>query len=301
MAHSSTMAIYAAIAANLAIAAAKFVAAYFTGSSAMLAEGIHLLVDTGNGALLLLGIRLSRRPADSTHPFGYGMELYFWTLVVAIVIFAIGGGISVYEGVHGFLHPQPLENAGWNFAVLVLSLVFESISFYFAAAAFLAVKGKCGVWKTLRQSKDPTDFAVLLEDTAALLGLVVALVGVYLANASGNSFYDAGASIVIGVILAGVAMFLVYESRSLLVGEAAGSEVLDSISKIVQSDPLVAKASDPLTLHLGPDSVIVNLNLQFKDGLSATEIQHAAQRMDERIQQAHPEVTHVFLETVERL
>ena len=295
------MAIYAAIAANLAIAAAKFVAAFFTGSSAMLAEGIHSLVDTGNDALLLFGIRLSRRPADSTHPFGYGMELYFWTLVVAIVIFAIGGGISVYEGIHGFLHPRPMENAGWNFAVLGLSLVFESISFYFAASAFLAVKGKRGVWKTLRQSKDPTDFAVLLEDTAALLGLLVALVGVYFAHASGNSLYDAGALIVIGVLLAGVAMFLVYESRSLLVGEAADSEVLDSISKIVQSDPLIAKASDPLTLHLGPDSVIVNLNLQFKDGLSATEIQHAAQRMDERIQRAHPEITHVFLETVERL
>jgi cation diffusion facilitator family transporter len=301
MAHSSTLAIYAAIAANLAIAVAKFIAAFFTGSSAMLAEGIHSLVDTGNGGLLLFGIRMSKRPADPTHPFGYGMELYFWTLVVAIVIFAIGGGISIYEGVHGFLHPRPIEHAAWNFTVLGLSLVFESISFYFAAGAFLNVKGNRGIWKALRQSKDPTDFAVLLEDTAALLGLIVALVGVYLAHALGNSYYDAAASIVIGTLLAAVAIFLVYESRSLLVGEAAGREVLESIAKIVHSEPLVAKASDPLTLHLGPDSVIVNLNLQFKDGLSAAEIQQAAQRLDQQIQRKHPEVSHVFLETVERL
>lgn len=178
MASESRTAIFVAIAGNLAIAATKFVAAAFTGSSAMLSEGIHSLVDTGNGGLLLLGVRKSRKPPDSTHPFGHGMELYFWSLVVAILIFALGGGMSVYEGVIHIAHPHEIRDPTWNYVVLGFALVFESISFYFAMRAFRKEKGDQGIWQTVHTSKDPTTFTILFEDTAALLGLLVAFVGI---------------------------------------------------------------------------------------------------------------------------
>ena len=218
MSTESRTAIFAAIAGNLAIAATKLIAAFFTGSSAMLSEGIHSLVDTGNGGLLLLGLRKSQKPADANHPFGHGKELYFWSLVVAILIFALGGGMSVYEGVTHLSHAQ-LHDPTWNYVVLGFAIVFESFSFYFAYKAFRKEMSGQGVFKTIRASKDPTTFTVLFEDTAALLGLVVAFLGIFLGHQLNNPYLDGVASIVIGVILAVVAGFLAFESKGLLIGE----------------------------------------------------------------------------------
>src|SRR6266478_7681458 len=207
MGNESRTAIFAAIAGNLAIAATKLVAAFFTGSSAMLSEGIHSLVDTGNGGLLLLGFRKSRKPPDANHPFGHGKELYFWSLVVAILIFALGGGMSVYEGATHLTHPHAYDPT-WNYIVLGFALVFEGFSFYFAYKAFRSEMGRAGILATIRASKDPTTFTVLFEDTAALLGLIVAFLGIYLGHLLNNPYLDGVASIIIGVILAAVAGFL---------------------------------------------------------------------------------------------
>jgi len=232
MAAESTRVIYAAIAANLVIAVTKFIAAGFTGSSAMLSEGIHSLVDTGNGGLMLLGVRRSRRPADAAHPFGYGKELYFWTLIVAIVIFAVGGGISAYEGLLHILSPKPIADPAWNYIVLGIAVVFEGYSFTVAFKAFQAERGKLSIWQSIDQSKDPTTYTVLFEDSAALVGLVVALLGVFFAQFLDNPYFDGGASIVIGLILAAVAVLLAYESKDLLVGEALDPETLKDIRRL---------------------------------------------------------------------
>src|SRR5215475_2637530 len=223
---SSKKVIYAAIAGNLAIAVTKFVAAGFTGSSAMLSEGIHSLVDTGNGGLLLLGIRKSQDPPDETHPFGHGKELYFWTLIVAILIFAVGGGISAYEGVLHILNPRPIRSAVWSYTALGLAMVFEGSSLAVAWREFSRVKGRRGFWQTIRQSKDPTIYTIIFEDSAALAGLVVALVGIFLTEQTGNPTYDGSASIIIGLLLAGVAVYLANESKGLLIGEGADRRTL---------------------------------------------------------------------------
>src|SRR4030095_15751447 len=227
MTEESKVAVFAAIAGNLAIAATKLVAAFFSGSSAMLSEGIHSIVDTGNGLLLLVGLRKSRKPADSRHPFGHGKELYFWPLVVAIMIFALGGGMSVYEGVTHLMHPTHADPT-WNYVVLGIAFVFESISSVFAFKAFRGeLKGQSPL-AAIRASKDPTSFTVLFEDTAALLGLVVAFLGIFLGSVLHNPYFDGIASIVIGLILAVVAGFLAYETKGLLIGEGVNPETLDS-------------------------------------------------------------------------
>src|SRR5438132_7346055 len=199
MAAESTKVIYAAIVTNLAIAATKFTAAAFTGSSAMMSEGIHSLVDTGNGGLMLLGVRRSRKPADALHPFGYGKELYFWTLIVAIVVFAVGGGISAYEGLLHMLHPKTVEHPIWNYVVLGFAFVFEGYSFSIAFKAFQTERGELTIWQSIETSKDPTTYTVLFEDAAALLGLVVAFIGVLLAHVFNNPYFDGAASILIGI------------------------------------------------------------------------------------------------------
>ena len=208
MAKESKTTIFAALGANLAIAVSKFIAAAFTGSSAMLSEGIHSIVDTGNQGLLLLGLHRSRKPADAVRPFGYGKELYFWTLIVAILIFAIGGGMSFYEGIAHLRHPRPISDPSWNYAVLGAAIVFEGFSWTVALRELLANRGEKSIWNAIHTSKDPTLFTVLLEDSAALLGLIVALAGIYLGHRLGNPYLDGSASIVIGVILAVVAVFL---------------------------------------------------------------------------------------------
>ena len=295
MGNESRTAIFAAIAGNLAIAATKLVAAFFTGSSAMLSEGIHSLVDTGNGGLLLLGFRKSRKPPDANHPFGHGKELYFWSLVVAILIFALGGGMSVYEGVTHLSQAQ-LHDPTWNYLVLSFAIVFESFSFYFALQAFRKEMSGQGVFRTIRVSKDPMTFTVLFEDTAALLGLLVAFLGIFLGHLLQNPYLDGVASIIIGAILAVVAGFLAYESKGLLIGEGVDPAVLADIRSIARSDAAVAEVRTSLTMHFSPDEVLLTLDLGFKKHLTAEEIAGAVNRLEKTIRAQHPEIKHIFIE-----
>ena len=296
MASESRTAIFAAIAGNLAIAATKFVAAALTGSSAMLSEGIHSVVDTGNGGLLLLGVRMSKKPADAAHPFGHGKELYFWSLVVAILIFALGGGMSVYEGVTHIAHPNHGQDPTWNYVVLGIAIVFESASFYFALKAFRKEMGQQGVWQTIHASKDPTTFTILFEDTAALLGLLVAFAGIFLGHALNNPYLDGVASITIGVILGVVAGFLAYESKGLLIGEGVDQPTLKSIRKIAREDPAVVKVRKALTMHFGPHDVLLTLDIQFQEHLTAVEISAVVDQLEKKIRDRHPEIKHIFIE-----
>lgn len=293
---SSKKAIVAAVLGNLAIAATKFAAATVTGSSAMLSEGIHSLVDTGNGLLLLLGIRRSRRPADADHPFGHGMELYFWTLVVAVMIFAVGGGMSIYEGVTHIQHPQPLEDPFWNYIVLGLAVVFESISFTIAWREFGHARAGRGIWRAVRESKDPSLFTVVFEDSAALAGLVLAFLGVLLGHQLENPYLDGAASVAIGILLAFVAVFLAYESKGLLLGEAADPAVVRDLTALVLHDPAVTEIEHVLTMHMGPADILLNLKVRFVPGLSSLESGRAVDRLERAIRTAHPEITRIYVE-----
>ena len=296
MASESRTAIFAAIAGNLAIAATKFVAAGFTGSSAMLSEGIHSVVDTGNGALLLLGVRKSQKPPDPTHPFGHGMEVYFWSLVVAILIFALGGGMSVYEGIIHIAHPSHIGDPTWNYVVLAFAIVFESISFYFAIRAFRKEKGSQGIWQAIHTSKDPTTFTILFEDTAALLGLLVAFVGIFLGHLLNMPYLDGVASITIGVILGVVAGFLAYESKGLLIGEGVDPQTLASIRALAGAEPAVAEVRKALTMHFGPQEVLLTLDIRFQKELTTVEIAAAIDELEEKIRARHPEIKYIFIE-----
>ncbi|MBL8659295.1 MAG: cation diffusion facilitator family transporter [Rhodospirillales bacterium] len=296
MAKESKTTIFAALGANLAIAASKFVAAAFTGSSAMLSEGIHSIVDTGNQGLLLLGLRRSRRPADAAHPFGYGKELYFWTLIVAILIFAVGGGMSFYEGIAHLRHPRPITDPTWNYAVLGAAILFEGFSWTVALRELLAQRGEKSVWEAIHSSEDPTLFTVLLEDSAALLGLLVALVGIYLGQRLDNPYLDGSASIVIGVILGVVAIFLAYESKGLLIGEGADPVVQADIRALVAADRDVEEALPPLTMHFGPHEIMLALNVRFRPDLSANAVATAVDRLEARIREAHPDIRRIFVE-----
>jgi cation diffusion facilitator family transporter len=296
MAAESRTAVVAAIIGNAVIAAIKFVAGAMTGSSAMISEGIHSLVDTGNGGLLFYGLHRGERPADRNHPFGHGAEVYFWSLIVAVSIFGIGGGMSIYEGITHMRHPAALENPTVNYVVLALAALFESISFFIAWRTFRRTKGSRGVFAAIRQGKDPSLFTVLFEDTAALLGLVVAFLGVFLSHQLGMPVLDGAASVGIGLILVVAALWLAYESKSLLVGEAADPEVVAAIREIVLADREVTGLGVVLTMHLGPDDVLLNIEVQFTPGLRAEAIHEAVLRIEERISERYPEVTRIFIE-----
>jgi len=293
----SNKAIYAAIIGNFAIAVTKFGAAAFTGSSAMIAEGIHSVVDTGNGGLLLLGVHKSKKPPDEDHPFGYGKELYFWALIVALVIFAVGGGVSAYEGVLHVLHPAPLGDPFWNYVVLAIAVVFESVVMVIAVKEFMKIKGDQHWWTAIRTSKDPRNFTVLFEDTAALLGLVVAFAGVFLAHRLNDPSFDGAASIVIGVILMAVAVLLAYETKGLLVGEGADRAILQDIRRVVQSDPGVESVNRLLTMHFGPDTVLVTIELRFRQIQSARELEESIARIENEIRRRHQQIKHIFIES----
>ena len=294
--NSSKFAIYGAIGANIAIAASKFVAAFFTGSSAMLSEGIHSLVDSGNGILILYGVKQAEKPADKRHPFGRSKELYFWALIVAILVFSVGGGMSFYEGIEHIKHPAPITDPTWNYWVLGLSLVFEGISCFLAFKAFNADRGDAGFWATLRRSKDPSVFAILLEDLAALLGLVIALAGVYFGHLLNNPYLDGAASIAIGVLLVAVALFLIYKTKRLLVGTGVDDETIDDIERIVKAEPNVVQVGPPLTSYLGPTDVILALDVEFANQLSAAEIELAIDKIQDDIRAKYPEMKRIFVE-----
>ncbi|GAA3920381.1 cation diffusion facilitator family transporter [Hymenobacter algoricola] len=293
---SSKIAIYGAIGANIAIAIAKFVAAFFTGSSAMLSEGIHSLVDSGNGGLILYGVKQAEKPADARHPFGRSKELYFWALIVAVLVFSVGGGMSFYEGIEHLKHPAPITDPTWNYWVLGLSLVFESISCYLAFKEFNKSRGDSGFWTTLGRSKDPAVFAILMEDLAALFGLVIALAGVYFGHLLNNPYLDGAASICIGVLLVTVAIFLIYKTKGLLIGEGADAETLASVNAISQAEPAVEHIRTPLTSHLGPADVVLALDVQFKRDLTAVQVEEAVDRLQDAIRAKHPEFKRIFIE-----
>ena len=292
---SSKTAIYGALVANLAIAIAKFVASAFTGSSAMLSEGIHSVVDTGNQFLLLLGIRRSARPADGLHPFGYGKELYFWSLIVAVLLFALGGGMSLYEGIVHILEPEPATDPFWNYLVLGLAFAFEGTSWYIAFRA-LKKEEPVGFFKGLRASKDPSVFVVLFEDSAALAGIVVAFLGVFLGHTFDNPYFDGGASVIIGLLLGAVAVLLASESKGLLLGEGVDPDTRQSLRQILLDDPDVDQIKDPLTMHFGPHEVLLAVNVTFKPELSSEEVAYAVDRIEESIRSTHPDVKRIFIE-----
>lgn len=293
---SSKTVIYAALGGNLAVAATKFVAAAYTGSSAMLSEAIHSAVDSGNQLLLLLGIWRAARPATPAHPFGYGLQLYFWTFVVAVMIFEVGAGVSVIEGIYKIATPHEIENPWVNYVVLGIAMAFEGAVWLVALRSFGETKGRRGWLEAVRQSKDPTVFTVLFEDSAALVGLLTALVGIALSQYLGMPVLDGVASLVIGLILALTATFLAWECQSLLTGEGAAPEVRASIQQIAASEPGVLRPNEILTMHFGPQDVLVALSLDFEDRCSSVEVEAAVTHIERRIKQAHPEVTRVFVE-----
>jgi cation diffusion facilitator family transporter len=293
---SSKTVIYAALVGNGLISVVKFVAAFYTGSSAMLSEGIHSLVDTGNQGLLLYGLKRSQRRADEQHPFGYGAELYFWAFVVALLIFSIGAGVSIYEGVQKILHPHPITNVSINFIVLALALVFEGAAWFVAYKAFQSTRGKHSFIEAIRRSKDPTVFTVLFEDSAAMLGLVIAGVGIAGAHYLDLPWLDGAASVLIGVVLALTAVFLAIETKGLLIGEAAATELVGDIKAIVEATPTVDVLNEIRSLHRGPNDVLLALSVDFEDNLPAGKVEDAIYQLELAIKQRFPVVKRLFIE-----
>jgi len=296
MAGSSRKVIYAALTANALIALTKFAAALITGSSAMFSEGIHSVVDTGNQILLLYGLHRSDRPADARFPFGYGKEVYFWSFIVAILIFAVGAGISLYEGVHRLLNPAPLENVTVNYIVLALAILFEGAGWFLAMREFSRAKGKWGYIEAVRRAKDPSTFVVLFEDSAAILGLAVAFVAILLGQLTGIHYFDGAASIVIGFILGGTATWLAFETKGLLIGESANQRVIDGIRALVATFPEVVRVNEVLTMHMGPNFILANISVEFQDATTVPAMEGAVARIDKAIKQAFPRVKRVFIE-----
>jgi cation diffusion facilitator family transporter len=297
MASESRAAVIAAIVGNLAIAVAKGIAAAFSGSSAMFSEAMHSVIDAGNGALLLLGMRRSQRAPGPDHPFGHGHELYFWSLIVGVLIFGLGGGMSIITGVIRIRSPAELADAGWSYAVLGISFVFEAISWAFGWRAFRKERRGRGVMETIVKSKDPTSFSVLLEDSAALLGLVFAFVGVWATAAFALHWADGAASILIGLLLCVVAIVMVNESRKLLVGEGLDRKTLDDIRGILQAHDAVDKVGKIFSMYLGPEEVLLVIEVHFRlaEGVSVRE---AVEGIKEAITAKYPRITRVSFDTV---
>ena len=292
----SKKAIYAALAGNSLIALTKFAGSAYTGSSAMLSEAIHSLVDTGNQGLLLYGLKRSKKPADERHPFGYGMELYFWAFVVAIVIFALGAGVSIYEGVKHILHPRIITNAYINYIILGLAIVFESGSWWVAYREFRTSKGDMSFLEATRRSKDPALFTVLFEDTAALLGLIVALIGISLAQVLDVPELDGIASVVIGLILAATSGLLAYETKGLLVGEATDPDTVDGLRSILTSAPGIDRVNELRTLHFSPQDILVAISADFSPSLDSNAVEGQVAELERDIKNAYPGITRVFIE-----
>ncbi len=295
-ASATTKVIIAALLGNAAISITKFFAAFMTGSSAMLSEGIHSLVDTGNQVLLLHGMKQAKKPADDEFPFGHGKEIYFWSFVVAILIFAVGSGVSIYEGVRHVMQPTQIENPIINYIVLGLAMVFEGGAWFFAFKEFRKVKGNRGYIKAVQRGKDPSMFVVLFEDSAALLGLAIALLGIWLAQVTGNAVFDGLASIFIGLILGGTAIWLAVETKGLLIGEGANKEIISSIRQIAESFEDVEKVNELLTMHMGPEFLLVNISIRFKCGQMTREIESIVAEIDSAIKAQHVMVKRIFVE-----
>ncbi len=301
MASGSRTIIIAALIGNTLVALSKFIASFVSGSSAMFSEAIHSVVDTGNQALLLYGIARAARPADERFPFGYGKEVYFWSFIVAILIFSVGAGLSIYEGVHALYKPKPLGDPMINYVVLSLAILFEGVAWGMALRQFNREKGRWGMIEAVKREKNPSTFVILFEDSAALAGLLIALLGVFLTQYTGNPVYDGVASVIIGLILAFAAVWLAHETKGLLIGEAANTEVVDSIRRLVQQNPNVMHVNEVLTLHMGPEYILFNLSVDFKDELDATAIEQAVVFIDRQIKKKHPLIKRVFIEAEARM
>lgn len=295
-AHGSKKVIYAALLGNLLISIIKFAAASLTKSSAMLSEAIHSLVDTGNQILLLYGLGKSKKAADAKHPFGYGMELYFWSFIVAISVFALGATVSLYEGIEKILHPHEIENAYINYIVLSASFVFEGIVWYIALKEFNKERGDANIWDSIKNSKDPTTFVVLFEDSAALLGLLVALFGVYMADQMNLPVFDGIASVAIGLILAGTALVLARETKGLLIGEAASDNLQVRVREIVAIDDNIIGINELRSMHMGPHDILLALSLDFNNEISAGEVEQSITTLERNIKSDYPDVKRVFIE-----
>jgi len=290
--------IYAAVLSNLGIAVAKFVVAAITGSAAMLAEGIHSAVDTGNEFLLMIGQRKSAKPPDPKHPFGYGKELYFWALLVALSVFSLGGGLSIYHGVSAILEPEPLEDPMWNFIVLGVSALFEGYSWNVSRKELNKHrKPDATLWQAMRASKDATVFTVFIEDSAALIGLGLAAAGITLGYVFDNPYCDPAASILIGLLLVGAAFTLARETGNLLVGESMGADATGRIRKIFQDDPSIQCVDRLMSMQMGPDEVLLTAAVQFNRGMRIDEVETAIERLQNAVAAAFPTVRHIYFES----
>ncbi|SFN47227.1 cation diffusion facilitator family transporter [Variovorax sp. OV329] len=296
MTDESPIAIYGAMAANVAIAVTKFVVAGITGSSAMLSEGIHSAVDTVNGVLLLVGLRLSKRPATAEHPFGHGKELYFWSLIVAVLIFGLGGGVALYEGIHHIRNPEPMTDPTWNYVVLALAALFEGTSFAIALRQFLGQIDKRPFWNALHASKDPATYTVLAEDGAALVGLLIAAAGIYASHRFDMPELDGAASILIGVLLCGVAVLLVRESRGLLIGEGIRPETARAIRDIAKAQPHVRAVGHVLSMYMGPDEVLAVIDLDFDPDCSTADAAQAIGVIEKAVRERFPVIRRLYID-----
>jgi len=291
---------YVALAGNLAIAVTKFAAALYTGSSAMLSEAIHSVVDTANQGLVLLGLHRGRKPPDRAHPFGYGMEVYFWSFVVAMLIFGLGAGVSLYEGVVKLISPEPVTSFLANYVVIGFSLVFEGISWVVGYREFNRTRGDESLYAAVRRSKDPTVFTVLFEDTAAMLGLAAALIGLLAVQFLHYHWADAVASIVIAVILAVVAAGLAYETKGLLTGEAASGATVEAIRRMMLAEKRVTGINELRTVHFGPNDILVAASIDFSDDVTLHQIEETVSRLESVIRDRFPGIGRVFIETQSR-
>jgi len=297
---SSKKVIYAALIGNFLIALTKFIAFFITKSSAMLSEGVHSVVDTGNQILLLFGLRRAKQPPDEQFPFGHGKEIYFWGFVVAIMIFTVGAGVSIYKGIHHLLHPVTIQNPTLNYIVLACALVFEGAAWFFALTEFKKVKGRRSYLEAVHLGKDPSMFVVLFEDSAAMLGILVAFAGIFLSQVTGNPLYDGAASVVIGLILAGTAAWLAYEIKGLLIGESARPELVKGVREIAKSYPKIKHVNEVLTLHMGPDFILLNLSVDFADTVLTGDLEDTISSLDRHIKQVYPKIKRVFVEAEAR-
>jgi len=296
MAGSSKKVIYAALFGNGAIAITKFIAAGITGSSAMFSEGIHSVVDTGNQVLLLFGLKQAKKPADKNFPYGHGKEMYFWSFVVAILIFAVGSGLSIFKGIAHIKHPEVITSPHINYLVLGAAIIIEAFVFYIALKEFNKSRGERTYMQAIRQGKDPGMFVVLLEDLAAMLGLIIAMLGIAVSQLTGNYVFDGIASVGIGIILATIAALLAFETKGLLIGEAADPEVVKGIGKIVSKYSGVEQVNEALTMHMGPDYILVNLSVEFNDEIRAEKMEEVVAKIDKEIKEKYKNIKRVFIE-----
>jgi cation diffusion facilitator family transporter len=290
--------LYISLGVDIIIALSKFVAAGFTGSASMLSEGIHSVIDAISQLLLIWGVKASGRQPDKTRPFGYGKELYFWSFIVSLVIFVLGGCISLYEGFLRLQHPEMIGNPIWNYAILAIAFVFNTISLMSALKAFNKERGRTFFWNAIIRSKDPSTFIVMLGDVGDLVGLVIAFLGIFLGRLFQNNYFDGIASMLIGAVLLIIAGLLLRESKSLLMGETIGRRNLHKIVLLAEADAAVIRVKKHFSMYLGSEEVLLHINTVFKDNLTTKQITDAIERITKSIQAEFPRVKQLFIEPV---